>query len=156
MAGRKGKREREREGWKDTWEEEKERKAESWPDSKPVERHALGKEKQTKKGMDSEAGKSSLRFEAGADRPTGRPSIYSYINIYIYMSQASSCLLHPNTSAFRQVLSFPCRCYILSSPDKQIAYPRFISSSTTSLLFFFPLNCFTRTITRFDQCISLS
>lgn len=73
MAGRKGKREREREGWKDTWEEEKERKAESWPDSKPVERHALGKEKQTKKGMDSEAGKSSLRFEAGADRPTGRP-----------------------------------------------------------------------------------
>lgn len=68
------------------------RKAESWPDSKPVERHALGKEKQTKKGMDSEAGKSSLRFEPGADRPTGRPlyiDLYRYIDVYT--QQARPC-----------------------------------------------------------------
>lgn len=95
MGGGKG-RERETglDGGKDTWGGGKGRKAESWPDSKPVERHALGKEKQTKRGMDSRRlEKSSLRFEAGADRPT---AVYIDIHVYIYAStrpRRACCIL---------------------------------------------------------------
>lgn len=78
--------------------------------------------------------------------PIGRPLyIYRYTCIYmprpgLVVPVASSV---PNTSAFRQVLSFPCRCYILFSPDKRTPWPRHWSSSTTIHESFFScLSCF--------------
>lgn len=69
----------------------KERKAESWPDSKPVERHALGKEKQTKRGWTRRL--ENHRCDS-RQVPIGRP-VDRYVYMYIKLGQASSCLLHP-------------------------------------------------------------
>lgn len=77
--------------------------------------------------------------------PIGRPLyIYRYTCIYmprpgLVVPVASSV---PNTSAFRQVLSFPCRCYILSSPDKRTPWPRhsvFFDYDTRVFFFLFKL-----------------
>lgn len=74
--------------------------------------------------------------------PIGRPLyIYRYTCIYmprpgLVVPVASSV---PNTSAFRQVLSFPCRCYILSSPDKQASSLIFFDYDTRVFFFLFKL-----------------
>lgn len=74
--------------------------------------------------------------------PIGRPLyIYRYTCIYmprpgLVVPVASSV---PNTSAFRQVLSFPCRCYILSFSDKRASSLIFFDYDTRVFFFLFKL-----------------
>lgn len=115
------KKENERRGRRTEWKKEhrekegegKERKAESWLDAKPVERHALGKEKQTKRGW-------ARRLENhrcdSSQVPIGRPSdrpLYRYIYILARPGLVvACCILCAEYFRSRRVqrLSLACRC----------------------------------------------
>ena len=114
--------ERTRSGRKGGGGERKERKAESWLDAKPVERHALGIEKQTKRGMGSRrlenhrCDSSQVPIGRPSDRPTDPPTDRpTAIRIatplhHSRLGQASSLPVAfslPNTSALAASRVFP-------------------------------------------------